>query len=240
MNGAGDQFLSRPGLAINQNRRIRWRHGFHSLEGLTDRCAISDNLSEIHFRADFIFQIEFFLRELLFQFPNLAVGERILGGESNLVCNLAKEPDIGLTERIVSEPGENQGANRAIPADQRQKTEGLQTFANRGLNDWVMEPTGEGALEGQGLHRSKYRAGRRSLDRINQVFLQEPFSLRKVNRVKSQLLVVRVRERQAGVVALHHAADVLRDGPQQITELQVRDNLIGDVKEQLQPVVLTL
>src|SRR6266481_3610009 len=185
MNGAGDQFLSRPGLAINQNRRIRWRHGFHSLEGLTDRCAISDDLSEIHFRADFIFQIEFFLRELLFQFSNLAVGKRILNGESNLVCNLAKENDIGLTEGIVSESRKNQGANRAIPADQWQKTEGLQTFTNRDLNDRVMEPTGERTLERQRLHHSKCGSGRRSLDRIDQVFLQKPFSLRKVNRVES-------------------------------------------------------
>ena len=40
-------------------------------------------------------------------------------GESKLVCNLAKETDISLTEGIVSEPAENQDANSAIPADQR-------------------------------------------------------------------------------------------------------------------------
>jgi len=79
------------------------------------------------FPCGFHLPIELFLRELLFQFPNLAVGKRILDGESNLVRNLAKESDIGLTERVISESGKNQRANRAIPADQRQKTEGLQT-----------------------------------------------------------------------------------------------------------------
>jgi len=75
------------------------------------------------------------------------VGKRILDGESNLLCDLGKETDIRLTERIVSESGENQGADRAIPADQRQKTEGLQTFTNRCLNNRVIEPTGEWAPE---------------------------------------------------------------------------------------------
>src|SRR5258707_10407201 len=117
MNGTRNQFFSRARLSINQHCRIRRRYGSHSFEYSAQRSTVSDDLSEIHFRADFIFQIEFFLRELLFQFPILAVGKRILEGESNLVCNLAKEIDIGLTERIVSEPGKNQGANRAIPAD---------------------------------------------------------------------------------------------------------------------------
>src|SRR6266852_905032 len=216
MNAARNQLLSCACLAINQHRRIGRRDGFHPLQGSAQRSATPDDLSEIHFRADFIFQIEFFLRELLFQFPNLAVGKRILDGESNLVCNLAKETDIGLTERIVPESGENQSANRAIPADQRKKAEGLQTLTNRGLNDWVIEPAGEGALERQRFHGSKCRAGGRSLDRIDQVFLQETFALRKVNRVKSQLPVFRIRERQACVVALHHAPNILRDGTQQI------------------------
>ncbi len=118
MNGSRNQFFSRARFPINENRRIRRCYGSHFFEDSAQRCASSDDLGKIHFRADFIFQIEFFLRELLFQFPNLAVGKCILDGESNLVCNLAKETDISLTEGIVPEPAENQDANSAIPADQ--------------------------------------------------------------------------------------------------------------------------
>src|SRR6266436_622988 len=118
MNAACDQFLSRACLSINQHRRIRRRYRFHVFEDSAQRCAVSDDLGKIHFRADFIFQIQLLFGELLFQFPNLAVGKRILDGESNLVCNLGKETDIGLTEGIVPESAENQDANRAIPADQ--------------------------------------------------------------------------------------------------------------------------
>src|SRR5580700_4820082 len=102
-----------------------------------------------------------------------------------------------------------------------------------------MEPTVEGTLERHRLHGSKCRARGRSLDGIDQVFLQEPLSLRKGHRVKSQLLVFRIRERQAGVVALHHTSDVLRDGAQQFAELQVCNNLIVHVEEQPEAVVLT-
>src|SRR6266478_5029403 len=118
MNGPRNQFFSRARLSINQHCRIRRRYGSHSFEYSAQRSTISNDLGKIHFRADFIFQIEFFLRELLFQSPNLAVRKRILDGQSNLVCNLAKETDIGLTERIVPEPAENQDANSAVPADQ--------------------------------------------------------------------------------------------------------------------------
>src|SRR5260370_18379994 len=117
-DASGNQFSPRARLAVNQQCRMRRRYGSHCFEQSTQLSTISDALGEIHFRADFIFQIEFFLRELLFQSPNLAVRKRILDGQSNLVCNLAKETDIGLTERIVPEPAENQDANRAIPADQ--------------------------------------------------------------------------------------------------------------------------
>src|ERR1700751_3856896 len=166
MNGSRNQLFSCPGFSVNQHRRISRCDGFRALQDSAQRSATSDDLSEIHFRAEFIFQIEFFLRELLFQFSNLTVGNRILDSESNLVCDLGKEIDVGLTEGIASEPAENQDAYRAIPADQRQKAEGPQTFTNGDLNDRVIEPTGERALECQSLHGSKCRTGGRPLDRI--------------------------------------------------------------------------
>src|SRR6202041_1024663 len=116
MNGTRNQFFSRARLAINQHCRIRRRYGPHSFENSAQRSTISDDLRKIHFRADFVFQIELFLRELLFEFPNLAVGKGILDRKSNLVCNLGKENDIAFTEGIVPEPAENQHANRAVPA----------------------------------------------------------------------------------------------------------------------------
>src|SRR3984885_14344103 len=128
MYGSRNQLFSCPGLSVNQHRRICRCDGFRALQDSAKRSAAPDDLSKIHFRAEFILQIKFFLRELLFQFPNLTVGNRILDGESNLVCDLGKKIDVDLTEGIVSETGENQGPNRAIPADQRQKAEGPQTF----------------------------------------------------------------------------------------------------------------
>jgi hypothetical protein len=41
-------------------------------EDLPQRFARSDDLFEIQFAADFIFEVELFLRQFLFQFGNLA------------------------------------------------------------------------------------------------------------------------------------------------------------------------
>src|SRR5260370_15158931 len=97
MNGTRNQFFSRARLPVNQHCRIRRRYGSHSFEYSAQRSTISDDLRKIHFRADFILQIEFFLRELLFQFTNLSVGKCILDGEGILVCNLVKETNIPYT-----------------------------------------------------------------------------------------------------------------------------------------------
>src|SRR5260221_12520575 len=101
MNGARDQFLSRACLAINQDRRIRWRDSFHMFEGSAQRGAISNDLGKIHFRADFIFQIQLLFGELVFELSNLPKGTCILHGNGNLISDLRQKLDIVATERIV-------------------------------------------------------------------------------------------------------------------------------------------
>ncbi len=77
MYRARDQFFARARFSVDGHRRACWRDAFHVLENFAQRCAVSDDLCEIHFRADFILQIELFLGELLFEFGNLAVRQRV-------------------------------------------------------------------------------------------------------------------------------------------------------------------
>ncbi len=77
MNCARDQFLACARFSVDEHRRVCWRDGFHVLQNFAQRRTVSDDLCEIHFRADFIFQIELFLGELLFEFRNLAVRQRV-------------------------------------------------------------------------------------------------------------------------------------------------------------------
>src|SRR5258708_33908260 len=114
--------------------------------------AIPDDLGKIHFRADFILQTQFFLRELLFQFPNLSVDQRIFDRESNLVCNLAKEGDIGLTESIVPESAKNQDANRAIPAIHRKKQKGFKPSQTAVLTTGQLSQPAKRHWDGKSYH----------------------------------------------------------------------------------------
>src|SRR6266853_1586799 len=100
MNGAGDQFLARACLSINQDRRVRRRYSFHMFEDFAQRGTVSNDLSKIHFCADFIFQIQLLFGELVFELSNLPKGKCILHGNGNLICDLRQKLDIA-SERIV-------------------------------------------------------------------------------------------------------------------------------------------
>src|SRR5882724_819983 len=118
MNGAGDQFLSRPRLAINQDRRVRRRYRFYMFEDFAQRGTVSNDLSKIHFRADFIFQIQLLFGELVFKPLNLPKGKCILHGNGNLVCDLSQKLDIA-SERIVLIFDHTECAQHATAANKR-------------------------------------------------------------------------------------------------------------------------
>src|SRR5580704_2722763 len=100
MNGPSDQFLSRACLSVNQDRRVRWRYRFHMFEDSAQRSTISNDLGKIHFRADFIFQIQLLFGELVSQLSNLAERTCILHRYRNLISDLGQKLDIA-SERVV-------------------------------------------------------------------------------------------------------------------------------------------
>jgi hypothetical protein len=66
-----------------------------------ERRTVPHDLLEIHVAADFVFEIELFLRELLFQFENLAVSEAILNGDGYLARCLAEKVDLFRRKRTL-------------------------------------------------------------------------------------------------------------------------------------------
>src|SRR6267154_864322 len=118
MNGAGDQFLSRPRLAINQDRRVRRRYRFYMFEDFAQRGTVSNDLSKIHFRADFIFQIQLLFGELVFELSNLPKRKCILHGNGNLICDLGQKLNIA-SERIVLIFDHTECAQHATAANKR-------------------------------------------------------------------------------------------------------------------------
>src|SRR6267143_6759519 len=118
MNGAGDQFLSRPRLAITQDRRVRRRYSFHMFEDFAQRGTVSNDLSKIHFRADFIFHIQLLFGELVFELSNLPKRKCILHGNGNLICDLCQKLNIA-SERIVLIFDHTECAQHATAANKR-------------------------------------------------------------------------------------------------------------------------
>src|ERR1700747_3773060 len=104
MNGPSNQLLACARFSIDQHRGIGGSDAFDELQDSLQRRALSDDLGEIHFGANFIFEIELFLRKLVFQALNLAVRQCILNRESNLVSNLLQKMDLVLGEGVITQP----------------------------------------------------------------------------------------------------------------------------------------
>src|SRR6202171_2927152 len=101
MNGSRNQFLSCTRVSVDEHGRVSRSDRLHLLQHTPQGMAFSNDLRKIHFATDFIFEIELFLCELLFQLPNLPKGKCILHGNGNLISDLGQKLDIIGSERSV-------------------------------------------------------------------------------------------------------------------------------------------
>src|ERR1700680_1681891 len=234
MNGSRKQFLSGAGLAINQDRRVRWRHSFQMFENSAQRRTISNYLSEIHFRADFIFEIQFLFRELVFQLSNLPKGKCILHGNGNLVSDLGQKLDI-TTERIFLIFDRSECAQHATSAKKRKDAD----RSNFGLLA-VLHSQSPRLLDAAA---PKF-AGAKDLARYivvngDQAFLLDGFVFeRKIQSIDSQAGVVAIGKSNPDAIAAHDPARARHHSTQKFSELEIGDHMIGQFEEQSKSVVL--
>src|ERR1700735_1848517 len=78
MNGTRNQFLSRAGFTEKQNRRVTGSHGFHQIQNMAESRTLSPDSFKVHLAADFIFQIEPFLRDFVLEFGDFTIRQRVL------------------------------------------------------------------------------------------------------------------------------------------------------------------
>ena len=94
MHGARDQFLAGAGFAVDQHGGIGGRHGLHLLQHAAQRLALADDLFELQLAADFVFEIQLLLRELVLQVGDFAERQRVFDGDRHLARDLRREtPD---------------------------------------------------------------------------------------------------------------------------------------------------
>jgi hypothetical protein len=65
-----------------------------SLQNVLERLARSNNLPEIHLAPNFFFEVELLLCQLVCEFGDLLISQRVCRCDANLACSLAKKVDI--------------------------------------------------------------------------------------------------------------------------------------------------
>src|SRR5882762_9699561 len=84
VNGTGDQLLACTCLSKQQDCRVAGSDRFNKFQNMFQRWAVSDDVFKAHLAADFFFEIELLLGELIFELRNLVVGTSIFNGDGNL------------------------------------------------------------------------------------------------------------------------------------------------------------
>ena len=125
---AGDHFLARARFALNEHSRVGRGDGFHLLQDSHQGFTLPNNLLKIVLGADFVFEIELFLREFGLQLGNLAKGQRVVDRDGDLVGDLSQEVRIVFGESVFVEAADVQSAERPVAADERDDAGRLQPF----------------------------------------------------------------------------------------------------------------
>src|SRR5207248_3986963 len=101
-----------------------------------------------------------------------------------------------------------------------------------------MEPVR--ATEGEGLTRLEDLPRGRALHRQYYGLLQESLADREIQGIHPQLVVRAVRQRHAHRITVHHPPQGRRDHAEEVPELEVRHDAVGDLEQQGQTLIVAL
>src|SRR6266481_2638227 len=235
MNGSRNEFFSCTGISINEHSRVCRSDRLHLLQHTAQGCAFSDDLGEIHFATDFIFEIELFLGQLLFQLSNLPKGTRILYGNGNLISDLGQKLDIVAAERIVLIFDRTEYPQHATSANKRKDAE-RSNFGLRGVlhsqSPCLLHAAAPEFAAAKHRSRDIFINGDKAL--LVDGFIAEG----KIQGVDPQMCVVGIGKSDARAVAAHNPARARHYGSQKIPELEVGNHMIGQFKEKSKTRVL--
>ncbi len=90
---------------------------------MAQRRALTDYSFKIHLAANFLFQIQLFLSQAIFQVSNFAICLSVLNANGYLLGDLGQERDLARIEPILLPSRDGQNPEQAILAHQRDVTE---------------------------------------------------------------------------------------------------------------------
>src|SRR5580704_3057849 len=119
---AGNQFLTRPRLALNQNRGLGGGHRLDMPQDVAQAEAIAQNVLEVVFGADFVAKVKAFFRQPLLGLAEFAEFERIFERNRDLTGDLLQKINILLRKCILAAIEQMQDSQRSTTTNNRQKT----------------------------------------------------------------------------------------------------------------------
>ena len=119
VDGARDQLLAGAGLSQNQRRGVGRRHSFHLLENAPQGRALADDLTEIVFGAELVFEVELLFLQPVGELKDVAVGQGVVDRHRHLVGHVAEHLQVGGREGVFEPAASAQGAQRPPAADER-------------------------------------------------------------------------------------------------------------------------
>src|SRR5258708_7220779 len=110
VHGAGNQFLARARVSIDQHSGVSRRDRLNFPQNKLQSLAVSDDVLEVKFTADLGFQIDVLSHKPVFELRYLSVSGRVVHSEGDLIGNLTEKGKILFSERILPRAAKNQYA----------------------------------------------------------------------------------------------------------------------------------
>ena len=229
MDGAGDELLTGAGLAKEQDGGIAWGDRFDELEDVLDSGAVADYLIELQFGADLFFEVEFLLREFVFELRNLPVRQHVLHRKCYLTGDPSQEIELILAVRIMLGSHQAQRAHNSIVARKWQHASSAESLRKQKL-PWKSRACLL-ASAGPGLTRLEHVACNRAGERNRSPFFEASRLRAGVERIDLQLASIRSFQKNANSVGVYGATDAHHHCSDKVAKLLVRDSLSGQFQE---------
>src|SRR5579883_1573643 len=239
VNGAGDDFLTGAGFALNQDRGPRRRSQFDLGESAAEDGAFADDFLEVEFGANLLFEVELFDGEFVFERVDFLEGQSVFEGDGDLRGDLLNELHVLGGKGVGIAAGKIDGAKGAAMRDQGNAADRLNALFAEETHHIQLVAIDLLAAGDQNLAAGEALAGRRAFKRNGEFgFLHGEVS-RQIQGVNFQQAGGGIEQGQAGVVVLEHGLEGRDDALEDRGGITSADEEIVDIEENLQAITFT-
>ena len=201
---------------------------------------MADDVLKRQLTADFLFQVQLFVRELVLERGDLAVGERVVDGDRHLAGHAGQELDVLLAEGLFPHATQAQDAEATMAAAEAHDAVGLEALTGENTALLRRALGRVESIEHHGRSRLEGLPAERAGERDQGVLLEEALAAGVIEGVNAHLLACCIREGDARHITVHDLPHARQEGAQEVPQLQLRDEGVRQVQEQRQALLLAL